>query len=264
MHTLRWWIFAFLAVFLPPLLRAEELSVTLKSITEVRTSEASGNELRLWLRLQASGLQNALEYRDVRIVTARDDTGADLAPVRGEDEPTPASKLARGTGEGAPSVLLPVVLRPATRPARQITELSGRVTLRVFRRQVVLLNDVIARTGKAAQDPLFKAHNLEVFITDPVQGTPGLTDPGEIERLRARAISIRFSGEISQALEVDLVSGDGEPIPARSTSFGGGRSALFTLTADRPLPAGAQARVTIPTTPQEIEVPFALKNIPLP
>jgi hypothetical protein len=257
------WTVAWAGAALAPL-QGEEAVVVLKSVAESRSSEAAGGELRLWVRMQASGLQDALEYQEVRIEQARDDTGRDLAPVVDEDAVAVPSRLARGEEEGAPWVMFPVVLQPAARQARTIPEVRGRVTLRVFRRQVVVLENVRARVGKTVEDALFKAHGLEVFITDPVQGVPGITEKSEMERLRERAVAVRVSGEAVRAMEVDLVDGAGAPLPSRASSFGGGRSVLFTLVADGPLPAGAQARLTIPASPREAVVPFTLKNIVLP
>jgi len=243
---------------------AEEAVIQLQSVAESRTSEAAGGELRLWVRMQASGLQDALEYQDVRVEQAVDDAGKNLAlPVDEDAEPVP-SRLGRGEGEGAPSVLFPVVLKPSARGAKSIPEVRGSVTLRVFRRQVVLVEKVRERTGKTVEDALFKAHGLEVFVTDPVQGMPGLTEKTEMERLRERAVAVRVAGENIRAVEVDLVDGTGAVVPCRSSSFGGGRSVLFTLTADRPLAPDTQARVTLPTAPREAVVPFVLKNVLLP
>jgi hypothetical protein len=257
------WILAWMGAAWVPL-QGEEAVVVLKSLVESRSSEATGGELRLWVRMQASGLQDALEYQEVRIEQARDDTGRDLAPVVKEDAVPVPSRLTRGEEEGVPWVMFPVVLQPAARQARMIPEVRGTVTLRVFRKQVVLLENVRERMGKSAEDPLFKAHGLEVFITDPVQGVPGITEKSEMERLRERAVAVRISGEVVRAMEVDLVDAAGVPLPSRVSSFGSGRSVLFTLVADRPLPAGVQARLTIPASPREAVVPFTLKNIVLP
>lgn len=243
---------------------AEEVVVGLKSVAESRTSEASGGELRLWVQLQASGLQDALEYQDVRVEQALDDTGKDLVWPVDEDAAPVVSRLTRGKSEGAPSVLFPVVLKPAARGARTISEVRGTVTLRVFRRQVVQVEKVRERVGKTVEDPLFKAHGLEVFVADPVQGVPGLTERVEMERLRERAVAVRVTGESIRPVEVDLLDSQGMPIPARSSSFGGGRSVLFTLTADRPLPVDTRLRVTLPTSPREAIVPFVLKQVVLP
>lgn len=243
----------------------EQARVSLQSITETRFSGDPPGELRLWVRLEASGLQDALEYSHVQITTARDDRGNDLTPPAPDtDTPPQPLRLTRGDGGAAPSVLFPVILRPAPRAARLLTEVSGTVTLHVFKRQVVLIEDARNRIGKTVEDPLFKAHGLEVFITDPAQGVPGLTDKNEIERFRERAIAVRISGENLRSIDATLANERGEVLPSRISSFGGGRSVLFTLTTDSPLAPDTRLRVTIPSAPRQAEVPFTLREILLP
>lgn len=237
---------------------APETTVSLASITEVRGASPAEGELRITLRFEGAAAAGALDYDRVRISSARDDLGTSLQPP--ETAATGPGRLKR---DGA-AALLALLLQPAPRAARTISELSGSVILRGYRRQLVVIPSVRTLAGKAAEDPLFKAHGIEAFVTDPAQSQPGIPDAAEMERLREHAVSIRFSGQPQKILGVELLDAAGNLLPTRTTSFGGGRSVLFTASADRPLPADVRARVAIPTSPEDVEVPFSLKNIPLP
>jgi hypothetical protein len=236
-------------------------TASLQSITEVRTQEPGGSELRLWIRLEGEMIKEALEYDDIHLTTARDDAGADLLMPSLDTAPTRLNKPVAVT---VPTALFPVVLKTPARSARTLTEVNGTVLLRTFRRQVVLIDLVRAKSGQAVENPLFKAHEVEVFVTDPVLASPGLIDAKEAARMRERAVSIRFSGQPKNVLQVELLDAAGVLIPTRQSSFGGGRTLMFTCTADQPLPDETQARISIPTSPEDVIVPFTLKNITLP
>jgi hypothetical protein len=240
----------------------ETPAASVQSVTEVRTSEPGGSELRLWIRLEGVSLAEALEYHSIRLRDARDDRGTSLTLAQEVSE-TPARLKKPGSGT-VPSVLFPLALQIPARDARALTHAAGSVTLRQFRRQVVLIDHVRSKVNQTAKDPLFEAHGVEIFITDPVQGSPGAVDEKSAERIRAQAVSVRVSGNPGKVLGVDLLAADGSEIPARSGSFGAGRSVLHTLTADRPLPEKIQARIALAASPHDVEVPFTLNNIPLP
>ncbi|MDX6766891.1 MAG: hypothetical protein SFU85_08880 [Candidatus Methylacidiphilales bacterium] len=234
----------------------------LVELTETRTSDPAAAELRLWIELEGEILSDALEYDNLSLVRAVDDTGANLAPPPVDAAPARLQK--NPATPNAPAGKFPIVLKPATRSARFLQEVTGTVTILCYRRQVVLVDRIKDQVNKDIENDLFKTHGLEVRITDPAQSRPGSIAAEDAAELRDHSVSVRFGGKIDKVLKVELETADGKTLPTRSTSFGTGRSLLLTVSSDDLLPPDTRAKIIIPIAPEEKVVPFSLKNIPLP
>jgi hypothetical protein len=234
----------------------------LVELTETRTSDPAAGELRLWIELEGDLLTDALEYDDLTLTKAIDDTGANLAPEPVATAPARLQKNPAATA--SPAGKLPVILKLPARAATQLKEITGTVTLLCYRRQVILVERIKDQINQDLKDPLLKAHQLEVRIVDPAQSRPGTVEPDEAAELRDHAVCVRFSGKLDKVLKVELETPDGQTLPTRSSTFGGGRTLLTTLTSDTIIPPDARARITIPISPEEKSVSFSLKEIPLP
>lgn len=234
----------------------------LVELTETRTSDAEAGELRLWIEMEGEVLVDALEYDDITLVKAVDDTGANLAPAPADSAPARLQK--KPADSASPTGKFPIVLKLPARTARMVREVSGTVKLLCYRRQVILLERIKDQLNQDVKDPLLKTHQLEARIVDPSQSRPGTVEPDEAADLRDHAVCVRLSGKLDKVIKVELETPDGKPIPTRSSSFGGGRSLLITVTSDEIIPPDARAKLTIPISPEEKTVPFTLKDIPLP
>ena len=232
--------------------------------TEYRNSSADGNECILTFTLIGQRIDEALEAGHWQIESATDDTGSPLSALPAYEKKYAALKkrpIAVAPGAVA-TVQLGITAAP--RSARMIQTLSGSLGINVFRRQVVIIDDLNKNLNTQIENPLFKAHGFTVQVIDPQHAYPGYSNESEKNALLSRAIALRIEGDINKVDSFKLVGPDGNELPSRPAGFGAGRSRTMARMADTALPAGTTAHLLIPIDPKEIRIPFSFTDIPLP
>lgn len=218
------------------------------TVTESRSRTASnetGGRLTLVPRLEGEGLGDARAFR-IRVAAASDDTGRTLLP----DEPAPPTWEENAAGPG-----LWLVLASPTRRASSVT-VTGTLELWVPGRDPgaeVTLPRALARPGR------------------PIV-SPGLRGAGVALRLATRegasgpAVSlVGKTVDLEKVRRVRVLRADGTEVPSTGVQrvSTGGAGTLDLLLSEAP-PADASLVLDLLTGKSVLEVPFELKDVPLP
>jgi hypothetical protein len=256
-------VFLFSLAF--PLLAADPIAfqLTHRDTSEYRSTAAGEGECHIAFTLTGGQLKAALEAGQWEITEATDNTGAPLILLDGyADNFQPLKKNPAASGPDSATVKLG--LTNPSRAATSIQTLKGSLGINVYRRQVVIIEDLDQNLNQLIENPLFQAHDFTVQVIDPQHAYPGYSSATEKAELLSRAVALRIEGEIDKVDSFTLVAPDGTEIPTRAAGFGAGRSRIMALMADTPLPAGTTAHLLIPIDPKEIRIPFSFTNIQLP
>ncbi len=240
-----------------------QAEVSVESVTDLRTTEDPGNQLKLTLNIQDPLLATALDYHQVTITRAEDDLGRSLIlPVKEKkDEFLP---LEIRSAEPHPSTLMTIDLRSPARRASALRHLQGSFIVRTFRTQKIVIDEAFKTFGQSIENSLLEAHGIEVQIINPRHAHPGVTDEEEIKRLMKTNLCIEVTGAAKKIRDMELIDPQFQVIPSRSRTYGSSRSAIWICSADHPLPEDTAIRLSIPIDPTEHTIQLDLKDIPLP
>lgn len=251
-----------LAVFCPCL----EAGVTVESITDFRTTETPGNQLKINLNIQDPLLSTALDYHQLVISRAEDDQGTNLIPPdeEGKEKKDDFQTLQTRPSEPHPSTQMTFSLLSPPRQASTLKHLQGSVTVRTFRTQKIVIEKAFDTFGRMIDDPLLKAHGIDVQVINPRHAHPGVTEEEEIKRLMKTNLCVEVTGAANKIRGMELIDPQFNIIPSRSRTYGSSRRAIWICAADEPLPNDAAIRLSIPIDPTGHKIEFNLKDIPLP
>jgi hypothetical protein len=236
--------------------------VSVQSITDHRTTEPSGNQLKITLQIQEAILETALDYHQVRVTRAEDDLGNSLILDPADDEAF--RPLQVRPAEPHPITLMNVDLRSPGRRASVIRHLEGSCIVRTFRTQKIVIDRAFETFGRSIENSLLEAHGIEVQVINPRHAHPGVTDEDEIKRLMKTNLCIEVTGAANKIRGMELVDSQFKVIPSRSRHFGSATSAIWICSADQPLPEDTAIRLSIPIDPTEHKIEFKIEDIPLP
>lgn len=235
-----------------------------RDTTEYRTTDIDGGECQLTFDLTGHQITDALDAGRWKIDTATDNTGVTLSALPGFRESyTPLQKLPIAKTPGTIATVK-LGLTISSRAARSIKILEGSLGINVYRRQIVIIEELEQNRNSRIENPLFKTHGFTVQLIDPQHAYPGYSSEAEKNTLLSRAVAFRIEGDIDKVDSFKLVGPDGTELPSRPAGFGAGRSRTMARMADAPLPAGTTAHLLIPIDPKEIRIPFSFTDIPLP
>ncbi|NJK92106.1 MAG: hypothetical protein HC904_09935 [Blastochloris sp.] len=235
------------------------LRVSVERVVDVRSAEADESRISLTLKLEGEVVAQALEYGQVELA----EPAGWKAKVVATDAEGFAPLKHRGLGKGREATLL-LELPSPPRTQTSLPVLAGHLTLKTYRQQVVLIQDLRNKRNQTMTDPLFEAHGIKVRVVEPRQAFPGLSDPLELTKLEESCVAVEIIGDIRKVREILLETPEGEAIPSRSSSFGAGRTLILALRAEQALPEKVVAKILIPVAPQSLRVPFRLENVSLP
>ncbi len=239
-----------------------ELHISHQDTTEFRTTSKTGSECLLTFTLTGELLEDALDAGHWKIDEAIDDQGTRL-----EIQPEYARNLTpliKRTGKTGPEAIVKLGLTLPPRIAVSIRSLQGSLGINVYRRQVVIIEDLQKNLNQVIENPLFKAHGFTVQVVEPQHAYPGYTSTSEKEALYSRSVALRIEGAIDKVSTFKLVDPDGNELASRPAGFGAGRSRIMARMADAPLPEGTTVHLQIPIDPKETRIPFSLSDLPLP
>ncbi|MEM6823368.1 MAG: hypothetical protein AAF558_15680 [Verrucomicrobiota bacterium] len=256
-------------VFLSPLTEITKANtptfqITLDRITEIRSTESKESELQIYLKLSGENVASALEAGTWQLDRAEDNLGKPIEFAEGFAKTFLPIRKRPGLSADQETGILKLRLALPARSSTHLNNLSGSVALRVYRYQIVPIPDILQLTNKTIDNPLFKTHRIQVHVIDPRHAFPGYTKDDEADLLKQRATAIRVEGETQRVKSFLLQDSQSEMIAARYSSFGGGGSTVFSAISDTPLATDTQGSLMIPIDPQEIRIPFTLRNISLP
>lgn len=237
-------------------------SLTHSDTTEYRTTSDTGSECLLTFSLSGDQITDALDAGRWKLDEVVDDQGTPLNVAKNYTQNfTPL--IQRPTAGGSEAIVkLGLSLPP--RSAKTIRSLKGSLGINVYRRQVVIIEDLDQKQNQLIENPLFKAHGFTVQVIDPQHAYPGYTSDSEKRTLFSRAVALRIEGDIDKTDSFKLVGPDGSELASRPAGFGAGRSRIMARMADLPLPEGTSIHLQIPIDPKEIRIPFSFTDIPLP
>ncbi|MEM6883769.1 MAG: hypothetical protein AAF571_01965 [Verrucomicrobiota bacterium] len=238
------------------------MDITYQNTTEFRTTSESGSECLLTFTIAGDLLEGALDAGRWKIEEALDNQGLRLEIQPGYSQNfTPLIKH-RGSNGTEATVKLGLSLPP--RSTTSIRSLKGSLGINIYRKQVVIINDLEKNLNKIIENPLFKAHGFTVQIIDPQHAYPGYTSAEEQQALYSRAVALRIEGEIDKVSSFKIIDSEGNELGSRPAGFGAGRSRIMARMADEALQDGTTIHLQIPIDPQETRIPFSFSEIPLP
>jgi len=236
-----------------------QIRIEVSGITEIRSENPDLAECQITLTLRGQELTDALDVSHWTLENAHDDSGNPLLPMD-HDQPL---RLTSIEGASPPAATLILTVSPPTRQASRISQFSGTLVLNRYRQQIAVIENILQKPDGLIENPLFITHEFLVYLTDPGQALPG-GETGAGSSLRDRAVALNIEGDVNRVHLFDLTTADGTLIPTRPAGYMAGRTRLMACISSQPLPQDTQARLHIPIDPEPFEVPFALKEIPLP
>jgi hypothetical protein len=257
-------LFLWLFLLLPlcSITQAQESTplLTLEKITDLRSSDPADSRLILTLKITGTSLDQALEYGDFRVNEPEVLTGK----ISGADPDGFAPLRRIEFSQEQKEAYLTVELPSPTRGQSAWPVFSGTLKLRTYRRQLVPIEQVLTKLNQTISDPLFKVHGIDVRVVDPRQAFPGIREEAELKKLQAEAVALEISGNTRKVRAFVLETAQGQTLKTRAGSFGAGRVLTLSQRSEEALPPDTKANVLIPISPEDVLVPFHLKNISLP
>ncbi len=240
-------IFLGLSAFCRPLSAQPDVRISAGDVTDSRYSGGhQRGSLALKVKVRGDGMEGVKALR-FHLSDARDDLGNALLP---EEEKPPEFRDVRG--EAAQEQL------SFRNPAREasVFRVTGRLELFIPSRDpnaVVKVSRALATPGRPLASPGLKAAGVRVIVL-PRTGMPGNT-----VSLKGRTADIR------RIHTIRILRSDGREIPVGSRGWlSDGEETLMTLEAAEAVPKNAALVFTLLTEKARAEVPFDLKEIPLP
>jgi hypothetical protein len=263
----------------PPVLPADD--GTAVRVRALDKADAAGppadGEARLALEVSP---EPKLRWQRVVAVTvgkATDDRGQALEPVKPAG-PGPGA-FPGGFDPSAAGRLAPVSLKKRPKPATSLREFSGTVTARVLRESqpYLTVDDILSAAGKKVPAAGGALHILDVtpgpagrvqfrLAIDP---SARLAPAGGPARVTQRAGRFILSGGDGDGPEHELAVVDDRGAVLPPVGVGGrmtaARTAEYVLTYQPRKGQGAPAKLVYTISPSlAIDIPFTLKNVPLP
>jgi len=218
------------------------------SVAESRSRTASnetGGRLTLVPRLEGEGLGEARAFR-IRVAAARDDSGRTLLP----DEPAEPTWEENAAGPGLWLVL--------ASPARRSSSVTVEGTLELWAPgrdpgAEVAVPRALARPGRPLVSPGLRAAGVALGLAAR-GGAPGST-----VSLVGRA------ADLEKVRRVHVLRADGTEVPSTGVQRAStGETGTLDLLLSEAPPADATLVLELLTRKSVLEVPFELKDVPLP
>lgn len=243
-------------------LEAQEkpLTVSLERLVDLRSLDKADSRLAITLKIKGDQVSSALEYGDVRINEPEPRTGT----ISGADEEGFAPLKRSGFGDKLGEALLAFELPSPPRNQMSFTILAGTLKLRSYRQQLIPIEKIQTKLNQTIQDPLLKAHGIELRVVDPRQAFPGVTEETELARLKSSVVALEISGNTRKIRDFVLETPEGKEVLSRAGSFGAGRTLILSRRSEEPLPENVIAKVLIPVSPEVVPVSFRLEKVELP
>lgn len=243
-------LFALFALALPalPAVAQDDARVVVKTIKDSRfrfqANEPTGN-LTLFPGFEGATVESAKAFR-IRVAAARDDTGASLLLGEGGEPPWESQAI---------SANLWIRLQSPARGASSVT-VSGTLELFVPSRDPaseVRVERALEKPGRPLVSKALKAAKIEIAVA-PKEQTPEGT-----------VVLYGRTSELASVRAIRVVRPDGSEVGLSGTSSGStGERKTIELGLSEPLPPGAALVFTLLTAKSIVEIPFELKDVPLP
>lgn len=215
------------------------------------------SKCQVTLRLRGAVIDEALGYRDVTLTQVTVDGGQ---PLDFSPEPSRASRSFPPEGDKSVTLALPSPPRSATK----LEELAGSITLEIYKRQKLRVENILDKRNQKLKNPLFEAHGLKIRSVNPQQGFPTVMSDSGIKHLEEHAVVIEVGGQYNKVFAISLLDSEGRKISASPNSFSNGKHKILSLMAGRPISRNASLLIEIPTEARTELVNFSLKEVPLP
>jgi hypothetical protein len=238
----------------------KDISVGLERLVDQRSQAKEESRLVVTLKIQGDGIARALEFGAVQI----QEPGVMSGKISGADEEGFAALRRSGFGGNLSEAFLSFELPSPARTQISWPVVSGSFKLKLYRQQLVPIEKVLSKRNQVVEDPLLKAHKIELRVVDPRQAFPGVTEDVEVSKLLASVVALEIIGNTRQVREFLLETPEGKRIPTRAGSFGAGRTLILSQRSEEPLAENVVAKVVIPVAPEQVEVPFLLEKVELP
>jgi len=260
-----WLIVGFLA--LPA---SAEVTVTPVMIRETRTRElvkpdpaASrffSSELEITLKLSGKELDGATEYQLPTVSEAIDDTSASLVD---KENPFSGFQQIQRHSFGPQAQKTPptsdfevkVSLKVPARNAKALKSVKGAVKVRAGgEKKEVLVKSPGAMAGKAIEDPALTAAKVGIKFADAKAGKPA----------NPRELMLDITGDRTPIKSMEVIGADGNAVSNGFSSFTFNGNTQYSVSLNKPLDETMSLRVSLIIGQQVLDVPFELKDLPLP
>jgi hypothetical protein len=267
---------------------SNDIHVVVGNVTDVR---ASGNSLpvcHINLNFSGAGIVDAFGIRDVRIITAVDDTGHDLRLDASQD-------LARRRFMGGamssfqgpsyvPQMSHTIALTSPSRDAHSIKVLEGEADLLFPTPEnggLVIVKDFLAHPGEAYTDPLLKKSNVTIaYLAKEDSDTttsnkvsqavpPAPLDPTQMSRRlpftrrpsQTKSLRFTINDPDHRLADMTFLDAYGRQIAASMMSIS---PESRTYLVQNELPSNLRLYIYLATPDSIKTVPFKIENIELP
>lgn len=276
-------IIAFVVASLPALARAQDATVTLKTLTETRELDVVKDRFSGWqngieLKLHADGpaVQGARRYGEFKIEKAVDDTGTDLTTPGAGPTVWNAMHEVR-----APMVFGPQKDEPKptgfdfdlklpTPSARSAKSMSLKATMQVLvggEKKIITVKPIKANLGKTLDDPALAAVGVKITLVDPAKGA----GTGTVGRLMGigspKGVTLHIVGDPDAIASVEIVDASGKRASHDSMSrskTGVTNEKTITYFLDKPPTDDLALNIEVWPGQKRITVPIELKDVQLP
>lgn len=261
------------------------VSVKATDVTETRVSLAKGkkkpmfapeSELKVTLHVEGDEVKGASSYGKLRIETATDSAGTDLKPKEersffgGSDDDFTSltddmARMRMGMSDDdkkdKPLEAFDIELKlgVSARKATTIATLKGSFqVLAGGQEKVVTAKKLSTLTGKALDDPALKDAGLTITVADPKKAKASIfgSDPN--------SITLQIKGDLKNLADVEILDAKGESVSNSTMSTGEEDNKTYTYGLEQPPDDTLQLRIKVLVGQKTVNVPFELKDVPLP
>ncbi len=147
-------------------------------------------------------------------------------------------------------VLVPIELKPSAGKITKIAAVEGSVKIRTGgTRKTIEVGGLADKANTAVDDPALKAAGIEQL---------------KLGKITDEALSYEVRGSHEAIYSVAIVDAVGKSLVNGNSRSASGKQVHCELFYSKKLPADATLKITLLTGTREMEVPFSLKDLPVP